>query len=142
MNPEMIGLYRKVQKYKGEWQIGDRVFNDHYGIGIVLAIPSKNSLDIWWENGFLDHLADTTGKRKYLLWLPPVYSDDERCLVRMIKGAVEAFRNDLGEWGVNCWSKSQEANLIYHDEELHFSGYCKTLPEALLRAIAAKGDVT
>lgn len=102
MKPEMIELYRAVQRFRGEWKPFDPVLykgqpgtiTDNIGGQMEIFIPKSVGGYYQWVGA-----SDPD-----LLWLPPVYSDDERCLVRMICGAVEMFRNDLGTWGVNCWS--------------------------------------
>lgn len=127
MNDTMIDLYRAVQGRKGEWRRGDRCWHDIYGPGFVTKV-FKYSLWVFFEKD--SNPTELVGHEKRLLWLPPVWSEDGRCLFSMIEGdfTVERVQRD-GEY-FYC------VDVIGSD----FGGYYKTLPEALLRAIAEQEE--
>lgn len=131
MNAEMIDPYRKVQKYRGEWKDleNEDVYHPNYSRG-VMADPNHGSgLEVWFEKGGWTYLPKDDPD---LLWLPPVFSEDGRCLVAMIDGIVQLLRDESTAWTVSVSDGSWGAMGIWTE-----IATAPTLPEALLRAIAS-----
>jgi hypothetical protein len=131
MNPELIELYRAVQKHRGEWQVFDPVI---YGLpfsfgacGVVIGISHATGfLTVQYKIGAMSGIRPDDPD---LLWLPPVYSDDGRCLDAI-----------LGEYSYEKWKEGTVYLYFVWIPGVSRSFKATTLPEALLRAIAAKGE--
>jgi len=112
MKPDMIDRYRAVQKYRGTWKIGDRLWcydckTEHIVNNMIRFCPAK-----------IDE--DTTYR---YLWLPPVWSEDERCLWAMV---------DWERWHLSTLVKPHRVAMFPPSGRPIFTN---SLPEALLRAI-------
>jgi len=123
MNADLIDLYRCIQHRRGEWKVGDRVIHDLYGPGIVVGVDDSLRLNVTFTDCKIEPLQ---GHEANLLWLPPVWSDDGRCLIGMLGGNGEL-----------AWVENGEYAVFVYDEDTcdQKSFYGATPDEALLRAI-------
>ncbi len=110
MKEELIDLYRNVQGRRGEWKVGDQY--------ICLSDGHVGRVQNYAQCVWMEHSAD-----RYL-YLPPVYSDDGRCLWDWADW--ERWEISVNTHGCPMMYAPGEGECIHAD----------TLPEALLRAIA------
>lgn len=113
MNADMIDLYRCIQHRRGAWKVGDQyydILNREYGTLCAFCDTNKDGEFYGLTN---------------CLWLPPVWSDDGRCLWAWVDWKKHTlFIHSDGLVTVDVHSDS--AMSVCHKVPL---------PEALLRAI-------
>ena|ERR1035437_6927390 len=130
MNLAILDLYTRVKKFKGEWKIGDKCYDDIMNlIGVCI---DKNKPTFLFPNGA------TVEKDPGSIWFPLTIDGDpngnveenrrwSRCLIGMIKGKIilTDLTNEIQGtyWGVE----------ILEDKERFYYGATPT--EALLKAI-------
>lgn len=122
MNDTLIDLYRGVQKYRGEWQQLDPVLY-HGELGIIVAIYD-DVVDVMHKDGMMSCVSYDDPD---LIWLPPIYSEDGRCLWKMVDWErFDVQVEDAGYVMVSSFSNVPWGHPICAP---------RPLPEALLRAI-------
>jgi len=131
MKPDMIDRYRKIQHRKGEWRFGDIGLDIELGRFVVTwSVTGYTGMEVHWEGDGQPGALQKDDPD--LLWLPPVWSEDGRCLCDMIERDFSVTR---------IWYDSDDLTTddgwIYGVDFIdgEFIGYYNSLPEALLRAI-------
>ena len=125
MTPEEIDLYRKIQHRKGEWRFGDIGLDIELGRFVVTwSVTGYTGMEVHWEGDGQPGALQKDDPD--LLWLPPVWSNDGRCLIGMLGGNGEL-----------AWVENGEYAVFVYDEDTcdQKSFYGATPDEALLRAI-------
>jgi len=148
MNDTMIDLYRAVQNHPRRMVVigspdepwhyttGDRVYRTDIGKEDLIVDLGSNCAKPVPQYHFLFQSSDDYHWHSYytletLLWLPPVWSEDGRCLWAILRDVLDGRPIDVeqdGDWFI----------VRYHDDEADRwwgIGEGVTLPEALLRAI-------